>query len=110
MRLVDKTGSVVKNPENIFEELGLEHSPEDMLKVKIALAITSMIQDKKLTQVQVGKVIGESQARVSNLVRGRLGRFSVQKLFEILMALHYDIDIVISPSRNERGKLRVRAA
>lgn len=108
--IVRASEGVVESCGNIFEDLGLDYSPEDMLKVRIAIAITATIKKRKLTQVQVGKIIGESQARVSNLVRGQLDRFSVEKLFLILLALGHDIDIGISEARAEKGELRVRAA
>ncbi len=95
---------------DVFRDLGIEYTPEEMLKVRIALAITSTIKKKKLTQVQAGAILGESQARVSNLARGRLDRFSIEKLFGFLLALGHDINVNISRPKTDRGKLKVRAA
>jgi predicted XRE-type DNA-binding protein len=102
--------AVTPSSGNVFNDLGLEYSEEDMLKVAIARAITSTIKLKKLTQAEAGKIIGEDQARVSELTRGRLTRFSVQKLIVHLLALGRDINIEIPAKvREERGKLKVRA-
>jgi predicted XRE-type DNA-binding protein len=106
-----KEYDVTASTGNVFEDLGISQSDEDKMKVAIAHAITNTIRIKNLTQVQAGSLMGENQARVSDLTRGRLDRFSVAKLIECLLALGRDIHIDISAKvRTERGRLKVRAA
>jgi predicted XRE-type DNA-binding protein len=102
--------AVIRSSGNVFDDLGLTYSPEDYLKVRIAIAITATITKRNLTQTQAAQIISESQPRVSDLTRGRLGRFSVEKLFGYLMALGHDINISISRPRDRRGNLAVKAA
>jgi predicted XRE-type DNA-binding protein len=105
--------SVIDSSRNVFTDLGLPSSEEDMLKVHVSRAIASAIHRRKLTQVEAAEIIGVDQARVSNLLRGRLNGFSVERLFRYLLLLGQDVDIHISHKRKEKdkpGRIRVLAA
>ncbi len=95
---------------NVFSDLGLPSSPEDILKVQIATAIGNTIDRLGLTQVAAAKKVGTDQAKISAIVRGRLGDFTVDRLFNYLVALGHDVDIKISktPHKSE-GRIRVSA-
>ena len=95
---------------NVFADLGLPSSPEDMLKVEIARAISKTIERCGMTQVEAAYRLGTDQAKVSAIVRGRLKSFAVDRLFNYLVALGHDVDIHISHRlRRHEGKIRVTA-
>jgi predicted XRE-type DNA-binding protein len=48
------------------------------------LALDRLIRRRRLTQAQAAKLLGVSQPRVSDLVRGRFHRFSIDALVEML--------------------------
>ncbi len=101
---------VLKSTGNVFADLGLPSSQEDMLKVSIAHAITTTIQKRSLTQAAAGEIIGVDQAKVSALLRGRLSGFSVERLVFFLVKLGRDVNITISREHaNREGKVRVKA-
>ena len=105
-----EAGAFTESSGNVFVDLGLPSSPEDMLKVHIARAIGKTIERRKLTQVQAAKLLGTDQAKISAIVRGRLKDFAVDRLFNYLVALGHDIDINISTRlRRSEGKIRVTA-
>ena len=56
---------VIKSSGNVFADLGLPHSDEDMLKVKIAVAITGTLSKLGLTQVHAAERMHVDQATVS---------------------------------------------
>jgi predicted XRE-type DNA-binding protein len=96
---------------NVFADLNLPASDRDMLKVKIAHAITVTVGIRKLTQTEAAKIVGVDQAKISALMRGRLKGFTIERLIGILMLLGRDIDVNISKTHMHRpGKLRVHAA
>lgn len=102
---------VLRSTGNVFADLGLPSSPEDMLKVNIAHAITTTIRKRALTQVAAGEIIGADQAKVSALLRGRLSGFSVERLMTFLLKLGRDVDITISREhKNREGKVRFKGA
>lgn len=102
---------VIESSGNVFADLDLPHSEEDMLKVTIARVITSILRKRELTQVQAAEIIGVDQAKVSALLRGRLKGFSVERLMKFLTLLGKDVDIRISGKfRNQPGRIKVAAA
>jgi len=87
---------------NVFEDLGLERPEERQTKADVALLINSIISDK--TQEQAANILGISQPQVSDLSRGKLKHFSVERLFELLIKLGCNIQIVVSEA-DEKDKL-----
>jgi predicted XRE-type DNA-binding protein len=102
--------SVSDSCGNVFADLNLPHSEEDMLKVQIAFFISKTIEARGLTQVAAAKKLGTDQAKVSAIVRGRLKDFKIDRLFNYLVALGHDVDIHISQrARRDHGRIRITA-
>jgi predicted XRE-type DNA-binding protein len=55
-------------------------------------------------------ILGIAQPRVSDLIRGRLGRFSLDKLINFAKRSGNDVEIRIKPSRRPRLKVLRTAA
>jgi predicted XRE-type DNA-binding protein len=64
-----------------------------------------MLADRKVSQLEAGKILGIPQPRVSNLARGRLGKFSLEKLIDFAKRLGNDVEIRMKPSRTPRFKV-----
>ena len=92
---------------NIFADLGFAHPEQEQLKANLTLQIYRAIKKRGLTQVQAGEILGIKQPNVSNLMRGRSGTFSVERLIEFLMALGQDVEIRVKPTRKPHGDLFV---
>jgi predicted XRE-type DNA-binding protein len=102
---------IEKGSGNLFADIGLEMSDEDMLKVHLALAINRTIQKRDLTQVAAGEKMGIDQSKVSKILRGQLDGFSPQRLIHYYLSLGRDIEIRFPDRwRSERGELKVRCA
>jgi predicted XRE-type DNA-binding protein len=55
--------------------------------------------------------MGLDQPKVSALVRGHLGQYSVDRLFTMLVMLGHDVDIKIGTEpKDRRGRITVAAA
>jgi predicted XRE-type DNA-binding protein len=99
---------VIDSSGNVFTDLGLPTTEDEMLKNALARAITNAVKKRDLTQTEAAKIIGIDQAKVSALLRGRLKGFSVDRLVRYLVALGKDIDVRISGrARNEPGRVKV---
>jgi len=102
---------VIDSSGNVFADLGLPTTEDEMLKVALARAITNAVRKRELTQTEAAKIIGVDQAKISALLRGRLKGFSVDRLVRYLVMLGKDIDIRISArAKNEPGRIKVVAA
>jgi len=107
-RITDE--GVTRSSGNVFDDLDLAYSAQDMVKVSLAAAITDVIQRKGLTQAEAGRRMGLDQPKVSALVRGRLEQFSVERLLAMLELLGLDVNIRISKEpKDRRGRVTVGA-
>ena len=94
---------------NVFADLGLADPEERLAKADLAIAISREIESRGLTQAEAADLLGLAQPDVSNLMRGRLSGYSIERLTRLLNALGQDVEIRIRPSQtgSERGHLRV---
>jgi predicted XRE-type DNA-binding protein len=94
---------------NVFRDLGRPDAEEAFAKMEIAFRIHTLIERMGLNQTQAADRLGTDRARVSNLVRGRLKEFSLERLFHFLNKLDQDVDVTIRPKRRAHGELHVLA-
>ncbi len=96
---------------NVFKDLGLKNAEELLAKAKLAARIVQILEERELTQTQAASLLGIDQPKVSQVYRGRLDDFSIERLMRFLTALHRDIRIVIDEKpRRRRGRMTVEAA
>jgi predicted XRE-type DNA-binding protein len=96
---------------NVFADLGLPNPDERLLKARIAVVIGDTIARLGLTQTVAADRLGVAQPDVSNLLRGRLRGFSLERLLSFARALGNDIEITVRQPKFEReGHLRVLVA
>jgi predicted XRE-type DNA-binding protein len=90
---------MAKITKTAFEEIGISMSPLDMLKVKVAAAISRHVQAAGMTQSEAATALGIDQPKVSKLLRGRLDEFSLDRLVGYASALGHGGDVKISAPR-----------
>ena len=99
---------VVPSSGNVFTDLGFEEPEVELAKARLSHKIATEIADRKLTQRAAADFLGIDQPRVSLLVRGKTGQFSLEKLIEFLERLSYDVHIsAIRASDAARGRVIV---
>ena len=73
---------IIKSSGNIFQDLGF--SPEEsailQMRSEVMGDLRNFIQSKKLTQAEAANILGVSQSRVSDLIRGKWEKFSLEML------------------------------
>lgn len=82
---------------NIFADLGLPEAELRLAKAELVRLIRNELRARKLTQAKSAVVLGIAQPDVSDLMRGRLARFSMERLERFLNALNMDIRIQVAP-------------
>ena len=108
---MDERMSVTASSGNVFADLGLPNPEERLLKAELGRQIRALIGSRGLSTAAVGEILGLSQPRVSNLMRGKLGDYAVERLLGYLNALGEDVEIVVSPAANAaRGRTIVTAS
>ncbi len=74
-----------KAQKNIFVDLGFEPAEAAVLQMRANLMsdLRAYIEREKLTQVEAAIRLGVSQSRVSDLVRGKWEKFSLEMLITL---------------------------
>jgi predicted XRE-type DNA-binding protein len=86
---------------DVFDDLEFTRSEAKALKVKADLldALLDEIERKKYTQRQLTQILDEYQPAVSNLMRGRIDRVSIEKLLRYADRLGMRTKLRIEPAR-----------
>lgn len=105
----EETVTTVEPSDNVFAALNLPAADEWLAKAELARAIQRLIETRGLTQIQAAAAIGGAQSDISNLARGRLAGYSMERLYRFLNALGQDVRIVVRPKPRTRSQATVRA-
>lgn len=69
-----------------------------LLTERLRLEVRRAIEERNLTQVAAGRILGMAQPRVSALLRGRRSGVSAERLLQCLTALGRDVEVRIKPA------------
>jgi len=74
-----------KSSGNVFIDLGFDQDEAAVLQMRANLMgdLRLYIEKRKLTQAQAAKQLGIAQSRVSDLVRGKWDKFSLEMLITL---------------------------
>ncbi|NWG02935.1 MAG: XRE family transcriptional regulator [Syntrophaceae bacterium] len=77
--------AVVNSSGNVFIDLG--YSPDEaailQMRADLMADLRKFIKAKRLTQTKAAEILGVSQSRVSDLIRGKWERFSLEMLITL---------------------------
>ena len=75
-RAKDRPLEIEAGSGNVFKDLGLPDAGERLAKAEFARAIRKIVKDKNWTRRRAADVLGIAPPDVSDLMRGKLARFS----------------------------------
>ncbi len=109
---VRKAVAVTPSSGNVFADLGLPDAGVALAKADLAHRIAELIRQRKYTQTRAAEVLGLTQPKVSDLVRGHLPGFTVDRLLKLLNRLGQDVEIAVRPTsrKNSPASTRVVSA
>ena len=108
-QLVDGV-EVHRGSGNVFGDLGLADAEKLKIKTGLVFEIRKAMRSRGLTQQEAAKLIGITQPKVSDMMRGDFSNLSERKLMDCLTRLGYDIEIKVRPAKSEVGHLRLAPA
>jgi predicted XRE-type DNA-binding protein len=81
--------------EDLFSQLGFSPAEAENLRIRSAIlrALIVFIREKRLTQASAAKLLGVSQPRISDLMRGKIHLFSIDALVNLLSAAGLRVDV-----------------
>lgn len=89
---------------NVFRDIGFPPAEAEQLLVRTDLMnqLEQVIEKRGLTQAAAAKLFGVTQPRVSDLVRGKIERFSIDTLIGMLGAAGMQVELTV---RKKKRKL-----
>lgn len=106
---VSESPAIEQSSGNVFQDLGFFDAAERLAKAELARVVRRVVLERNWTQRRAAAALGVSAPDVSDLMRGKLARFSQERLERFLIALDMDVRIQVAPRkpRAKRGQLRV---
>ena len=94
---------IERSSGNVFSDLGFNREEAESLKLRaeLMLQITRLIKKRKVTQAEAAKLLGVTQPRISDLVRGRIDLFSIDGLVEMLARAGMRVRVHVAQRRRK---------
>lgn len=89
---------------NVFNDLGFAPEEAQNLKVRsdLMIELSKVIDARGLTQSEAAELFGVTQPRISDLKRGKIDRFSIDSLVEMLG--HAGVRVSFTMTRRKRTR------
>ena len=97
-----RTQAVTPSSGNVFVDLGVPQPELALAKADLAHRLCDAVRTRQLTQSEVGKVLRLTPPKVSDLMRGNLAGFSLDRLIVLLNRLDLDVEIAVRPVTGNR--------
>jgi predicted XRE-type DNA-binding protein len=95
---------------NVWEDAGRADAAETQGRADLLRQVTSIIHHRHLTHAEAAKILGTTQPTISDLKRGKLSKFSFERLFHFLLLLGRDVEIVVRPKPRSRATAALHVA
>lgn len=99
--------SVTYSSGNVFKDIGLPNPEELLVKARLTSLINKAIDERGWTQKQAAKALGTTQPKISDLSRGRIKNFSIEKLIAFLTDLDHDVAITVKKGKRKEERIVV---
>ena len=93
---------IEKGSGNVFADIGFANDQEMLVKANLALKISEIITQRRLTQIEAAAILGIPQPKLSKLLRGQFHGVSETKMLECLNKLGRDIQIVVRKANRDK--------
>ena len=86
---------------NVFKDVGFppEEAAHLQIRTDLMIQIERVLKERGLTQAKAASVLGVTQPRISDLVRGRVDLFSIDTLVDMLAKLGVSVTLKTRRSR-----------
>ena len=103
---------VTRSSGNVFRDLGFPPDKAEHLLVRadLMIRIEKELGSRRLKQAQAAEILGITQPRVSDLLRGRVELFSADALIDMLARLGIKVRVVASTRRRQEGRVEPDSA
>lgn len=98
------SAQVRRGSSNVFRDLGFHGQDAAHLRIRadLMIAVSRVVEERGLTQVEAAELFGVTQPRISDLVRGKIDLFSIDMLVRMLG--HADVHVTVSARSSARRR------
>ena len=82
-KIIDGT-EIHEGGGNVYRDLVYPDADEMLVKAQLVAKISEIIRSQELTQVEAARILGVTQRKLSELLRGKFRRISERKMMECL--------------------------
>lgn len=88
---------MTKSSGNVFRDIGFPREEAEHLLVRadLMIQVQKLIMSRQLKQKAAAKILGVTQPRVSDLLRGRIDLFSTDALIDFLARLGAEVRLKV---------------
>ena len=89
---------IQRSTGNVFKDLGfgVKEAESLRLRAELMVEVRRLIQSRKLTQRSAASLLGVTQPRISDLIRGKIDLFSIDTLVNMLARAGMRVDLRIA--------------
>jgi predicted XRE-type DNA-binding protein len=84
-----------RSSSNVFKDAGFppEEAAHLQIRTDLMIQLERILKEQGLTQAKAAKLLGVSQPRISDLIRGRIELFSIDTLVDMLATLGVSVTL-----------------
>lgn len=88
---------IIESKGDVFNDLGFSKEQSDKLVIKsyLMMQVETLIKNKGMTQDQASKLMGVSRPRISDVKRGKIDKFTIDALVDMLTKAGLHISITV---------------
>ncbi len=92
--------------DNVFADLGFnpQEAQNLLLRSQTMMVISQWYEDSGLTQAAAAKTLGLTQPRLNQLLKGKIGEFSLDALVNLATCAGMRVGLTIRPTSGVRAK------
>ena len=96
---------VQQSTGNVFRDLGFgaEEAESLRLRAELMVEVRRLIQARKLTQRSAANLLGVTQPRISDLIRGKIDLFSIDTLVNMLARAGMRVQLRVAANRRAQA-------
>ena len=92
---------MTRSTGNVFRDLGFPPDEAEHLRIRsdLLIQLQKIISSRRLKQAEAAELLGVTQPRVSDLMRGRIDLFSVDTLIDMLARFGIRVRLIFRSSK-----------
>jgi predicted XRE-type DNA-binding protein len=98
---------ITRGSGNVFADLGFPDAEERQIRLRLAYALNTILDEQRRTQTAAAARLGLNQPKIPALRTYKLEGFSVERLLMLLNALDQDVEISIRAKPCSRAGARI---